>query len=233
MTSNPDTQRDIEIILQLQARFRSALIMINRDPGCIGRDPESRVHLMDTEGIFKDRLQDAIDWRPINDLGRALGLTYNISQIYDIISGLEGEAECIPIYYFGRVFYYPGGTEAITIEPVNERYLPSRAEELKELIGEWIKTLENDLRQLVDERPDTESHALKEHGWLSSTQAAELLKKDIPSLTLGAAKTRISRAVSLGQLKTNGQRGQRLRIEPDSLGRWRLEQRDKDLDSQM
>ena len=75
--------------------------------------------------------------------------------------------------------------------------------------------------------PDAESPV-----WITVTEAAELLMKDLPFLVsqLGKAKARVSRAASGGKFKTNGEKGQARRIDAGSLAQWRLEQRDADLD---
>ena len=68
--------------------------------------------------------------------------------------------------------------------------------------------------------------------WLTVTQAAGLLAKDLPGLTLEQAKARVSVAANRGTLKTNGQTRDKRRIASDGLAAWRLAQRDNDLDAE-
>ena len=66
--------------------------------------------------------------------------------------------------------------------------------------------------------------------WFTVTHAAELLMKDIPELTLEKAKSRVSKAAGEKKFVTNG-KGRARRIETISFKAWRLDQRDRDLDS--
>jgi len=68
--------------------------------------------------------------------------------------------------------------------------------------------------------------------WLSVTEAAELLRRDLPGLDLKKARSRVSTAANRGKFKTNGGTGKGRKIHRDSFSRWRLEQRDTDLDAQ-
>ncbi len=67
-------------------------------------------------------------------------------------------------------------------------------------------------------------------GWLTVTQAAELLLEDVDGLDLKRARSRVSSAANNGKFKTNGMTRGRRRIDPDSFCRWRLEQRERNLD---
>jgi hypothetical protein len=67
--------------------------------------------------------------------------------------------------------------------------------------------------------------------WLTVTQAAELLRRDLPALTLQKARSRVSAAVSRIDFKSIGSRRDR-RIEPHTFSTWRLKQRDRDLDAE-
>ncbi|MDX2198587.1 MAG: response regulator [Phycisphaerae bacterium] len=68
--------------------------------------------------------------------------------------------------------------------------------------------------------------------WLSVTQCAELICKDFPALGFVRAKARVSKAAGAGKFRTNGQKGATRRIEGASFNNWRLEQRDRDLDTE-
>ncbi len=68
--------------------------------------------------------------------------------------------------------------------------------------------------------------------WLPVTRAAELLMKDVLSLSLAAAKTRVSRAANKQNFRSNGRKGTARRIEPTSFDAWRLKQRNKSLDDE-
>lgn len=68
--------------------------------------------------------------------------------------------------------------------------------------------------------------------WLTVTQCAELLAKDLPSIDLPRAKARVSKAASSGKLTTNGKTRDDRRIERQSFDAWRLQQRDRDLDAE-
>ncbi|MFO0839579.1 MAG: hypothetical protein U1D55_13770 [Phycisphaerae bacterium] len=75
-------------------------------------------------------------------------------------------------------------------------------------------------------RPPTPSEQ-----WLTVTQCAELLAKDLPSIDLAKAKARVSKAASSRKLTTNGKARDERRIEQQSFDAWRLQQRDRDLDA--
>jgi hypothetical protein len=68
--------------------------------------------------------------------------------------------------------------------------------------------------------------------WLSVTEAAELLMKDLPSLSLENARARVSAAAGRRSFGTNGMTRDKRRIDRDSFSTWRLAQRDKDLDAE-
>jgi hypothetical protein len=65
--------------------------------------------------------------------------------------------------------------------------------------------------------------------WLTVQQAAALHVADVDELDLGKAKARISAAASRGKFQTNGAKGPARRIEPTSFAKWRLLQRDRNL----
>jgi hypothetical protein len=67
--------------------------------------------------------------------------------------------------------------------------------------------------------------------WLTVTEAAALLVKDLPALDIRKARSRISTAAGRGEFKCAGTRKDR-RIEPVSFDAWRLKQRDRDLDEE-
>jgi hypothetical protein len=68
--------------------------------------------------------------------------------------------------------------------------------------------------------------------WITVTDAANLLLKDLPFLNgdLKKARARVSRAASDDKFKTNGGKGRARLIDTGSFARWRLKQRDADLD---
>ena len=66
--------------------------------------------------------------------------------------------------------------------------------------------------------------------WLTVTDCARLLMKDIPRLDLEHAKARVSKASNTDKLVTNGKKRNARRIERVSFDAWRLRQRDRDLD---
>jgi len=68
--------------------------------------------------------------------------------------------------------------------------------------------------------------------WLTVTEAAGLLIKDIPGLDIENAKARVSAAATRKAFRTNGQKGPKRRIQNDSFNSWRLKQRDRDLDKE-
>lgn len=68
-------------------------------------------------------------------------------------------------------------------------------------------------------------------GWLSVTQAARLLVRDLPGLDIRKARSRISTAAGRNEFRFTGSRKAR-RIEPVSFDAWRLRQRDHDLDEE-
>lgn len=71
---------------------------------------------------------------------------------------------------------------------------------------------------------------VKPDEWLTVTDAAKLLMQDLPWLTLEKARARVSRAGGKdSKFTTNGIKGGKHRIEPNSFDSWRLKQRDLDL----
>jgi len=68
-------------------------------------------------------------------------------------------------------------------------------------------------------------------GWLTVTQAAKLLTRDVPGLDMAKARSRISTAAGREEFEFDGDRKSR-RIEPGSFALWRIEQRDRDLDDE-
>jgi len=68
--------------------------------------------------------------------------------------------------------------------------------------------------------------------WLTVTEAAELLMRDLPGLNLDAARARVSVAASRGAFRTNNLKREQRRVEATSFSAWRLTQRDKDLDAE-
>lgn len=66
--------------------------------------------------------------------------------------------------------------------------------------------------------------------WLTVTQAAAMHVDDVDDLSFAKAKARISKAATECLFKTNGKKGQARRIDRDSFSRWRLAQREKNLD---
>jgi hypothetical protein len=68
-------------------------------------------------------------------------------------------------------------------------------------------------------------------GWLTVTQAARLLTRDVPGLDMAKARSRISTAAGREEFEFDGDRKNR-RIEPVSFNAWRLKQRDRDLDDE-
>lgn len=71
-----------------------------------------------------------------------------------------------------------------------------------------------------------------EEQWLTVTDCARLLMRDLPHLTLKRAHARVSKAANTGQFATNGKRGPERRIERVGFDAWRLAQRDHDLDEE-
>lgn len=66
--------------------------------------------------------------------------------------------------------------------------------------------------------------------WITVGEAARRHLADVDDLTLGTAKTKISRAASAGHIATNGEKGNARRLESDSVDAWRLAEREKELD---
>jgi len=69
------------------------------------------------------------------------------------------------------------------------------------------------------------------NNWLTVTQAAKLLTRDVPCLNVTKARARISAAAGRKDFVFTGDRKGR-RIEPGSFANWRLKQRDRDLDEE-
>jgi len=68
-------------------------------------------------------------------------------------------------------------------------------------------------------------------GWLTVTQAAKLLTRDVPCLDVTKARARISAAAGRKDFMFTGDRKGR-RIKPGSFANWRLKQRDRGLDEE-
>ncbi len=68
--------------------------------------------------------------------------------------------------------------------------------------------------------------------WLTVTEAAELLMRDLPALNLEAARARVSVGGNRGAFRTNNLKRDQRRIEATSFSAWRLAQRDRDLDAE-
>ena len=64
--------------------------------------------------------------------------------------------------------------------------------------------------------------------WLTVTEAAKLLVKDVSGVDLAKARVRVSRAADAGKFRTNGEKGRRRRIDRDSFRAWWLERREQD-----
>jgi len=71
---------------------------------------------------------------------------------------------------------------------------------------------------------------VREEQWLTVTECARLLMKDLPGITLAQAKARVSWAASTAKFVTNNASGSERRIDQVSFGAWRLKQRDRSLD---
>ncbi len=68
--------------------------------------------------------------------------------------------------------------------------------------------------------------------WLTVSECAELLLKDISGIDLDRAMARVSWAASEGKFRTNEKTRTARRIERVSFSAWRLEQREQDLDKE-
>jgi len=78
---------------------------------------------------------------------------------------------------------------------------------------------------------DPPSPAVADSDWLTVTQAAGLLQRDLPGLTLKNARARISAAAGRKEFNFAGSRRGR-RIEPHTFSTWRLRQRNRGLDTE-
>ncbi len=74
--------------------------------------------------------------------------------------------------------------------------------------------------------------ASRSRTWMTVTEAAQLLMRDLPGLKLETARARVSVAASRQAFQSNKQKGARRLIDADSFSAWRLQQRDKDLDAE-
>jgi len=101
---------------------------------------------------------------------------------------------------------------------------------LSEITGIQDGVLHIDLQPLIAQL--TARCAWDADGWLSVTEAAELLMHDLPGLELKTARARISAAANRGAFKTNHLKREQRRIEALSFNSWRLVQRDRDLDAE-
>ena len=73
-------------------------------------------------------------------------------------------------------------------------------------------------------------HYTEKEGWLTVGEAATKHMQDVDGLSLETARVRISRAATKGRFKAEGV-GKERRIDPISFDAWRLEQRERSLDS--
>jgi hypothetical protein len=64
---------------------------------------------------------------------------------------------------------------------------------------------------------------------LTVTAAAELLCSTVSGLALAAAKTRVSRAATAGDIRNNGKKGSERRLNRDSFSTWLLEQQEAEV----
>ncbi len=76
-----------------------------------------------------------------------------------------------------------------------------------------------------------ESHLKTGQTWMTVSECANLLLNDVDGLDLERAKARVSWAASHNKFRTNGKKGNNRRIDRDSFNTWRLEQRERGLDS--
>lgn len=88
--------------------------------------------------------------------------------------------------------------------------------------------LQIDLAGVVD-RPTKPHASMIESKWITVTEAAELLLKDLPWLDIKKARARVSKAAKAEHFETNGLERTDRRIERGSFSTWRLVQRDRDL----
>lgn len=70
----------------------------------------------------------------------------------------------------------------------------------------------------------------KPNNWIDIGEAVEQLQQDVDDLADDAARMRISRACKQGQIE-HAKDGKALRIETVSFKAWRLDQREKNLNS--
>jgi hypothetical protein len=124
------------------------------------------------------------------------------------------------------VVYHPDPQE----EPVHiaqyngtfaERVSSAQAKRAAKWLREWKRCLDT---QCYHESPE----------WITVTEAATLLLKDLPFLNgdLNKAQARVSRAASDKKFKTNGENGRARRIHVGSFAQWQIEQRNADLDGE-
>jgi hypothetical protein len=71
-----------------------------------------------------------------------------------------------------------------------------------------------------------------EEQWLTVTECAQLLMKDLLGTSLEQARAKVSWAANAGKFVTNGKERHARRIERTSFNAWRLQQRDRDLDAE-
>ncbi|MCC7409832.1 MAG: hypothetical protein IT442_17330 [Phycisphaeraceae bacterium] len=101
---------------------------------------------------------------------------------------------------------------------------------LTELMTASLHDLTLDLTPLSDQTPLPHPDATTLQ-WLTVSDAAKLHLEDVDGLTFERAKGRISMAATKGCFKTNDRKGNSRRIDRNSFFRWRLEQRDQNLDN--
>lgn len=73
---------------------------------------------------------------------------------------------------------------------------------------------------------------MPEEQWLTVTECAQLLMKDLLGTSLEQARAKVSRAANAGKFVTNSKQRHARRIERTSFDAWRLRQRDRDLDAE-
>jgi hypothetical protein len=159
----------------------------------------------------------------INRIAREVGLLS--PDAFIIESGQDGESGDSN-WKRWVVVYHPDPKN----EPVHiDQYSGTLAERVSlgqaKRVAEWLRAWKRHLAsQCYHESPD----------WIRVTDAGYLLLKDLPKLKghLGKAKARVSKAASAGKFKTNGKKGYYLRIDAGSFAKWRLKQRDADLEKE-
>ena len=101
---------------------------------------------------------------------------------------------------------------------------------LAEVMSVLQNTVHIDLQPLVEQV--TSYNTWDAGGWLSVTEAAQLLMRDLPGVELDADRARVSAAENRSSFRTNNLKREQRRIEAVSFSSWRLAQHDKDLDAE-